>query len=113
MNTPIPAALLVLLCSPLRANHAVQEPGRKQVLLWALGSYAQGSSRKPMARILEPELLSSCRVPNSSESWSLGSFALTRTVQPRGDQSRSTVPLQWLEVMPVAVMPCLFSLVKL
>lgn len=38
------------------------------------------------------ELLSLWRVPDSTQSWSLGSFTLTRMVQPRGIQSRATVP---------------------
>ena len=97
MNTPIPAALLILLCSPLRANHAAQQAGRKQILLWALGSYARGSSRKPMARILEPELLSSWRVPKSSKNWSL--FRQSRLNQDGAAQRK---PVQVYSPLTVA-----------
>lgn len=52
MNMPTPAALLILLHSPLCADHVVQYPGGKQVHLWAPGSYKRGSGGKPMARII-------------------------------------------------------------
>lgn len=52
VNTPTPAALIILLRCPLLADHAAQQPGGKQVLLWAPGSYEWGSSRKPTARTL-------------------------------------------------------------
>lgn len=106
VDTLTRAALLNLLHSPLCANHAAQQPGGRQVLSSASGELMRGSSESPWPGSLQPELLSSWREPSSTQSWSLDSFALNRMVQPRG-------AAQQLEVMSVAVILCLLSLVKL
>lgn len=93
VDTPTPAALLILF-SPASPSLVYQT--FTAAAWWKAGSLPLQSSSEaavesPWQGSLQPELLPSWRQPNSIQSCSLDSFAFDRMVEPRGNQSKSTV----------------------
>lgn len=108
MDTPTPAALLILLQSPLCTNHAAQQPGGRQVL-----SSASGELKQQWKAHGQGPCSWSCSLHGGSPA---APRAGLWTVLPRlgwCSPEESSPGLQWLEVMPVAAIICLLSLVKL
>lgn len=89
VDTPTPAALLILLHSPLCASNAAQQPGGRQVLSSASGELDRGSNGKPTARILAARAASVMEGAQQHPELGSGQFCLEQ-VQPRGIQSRWT-----------------------